>query len=127
MTEAPHPARQDLTRTMFAVLFMVGLIAACFWILRPFRAGPDLGDDDRGRDVAADVAHAEAALAASLAGGDRHDDRFAARFRDSVFSGDRHGRGEMPTKSPAGCERSAGCIYRSCRAGSSIFRSPGRK
>jgi predicted PurR-regulated permease PerM len=28
--------RQDLTRTTFAVLFMVGLIAACFWILRPF-------------------------------------------------------------------------------------------
>lgn len=28
--------RQDLTRTIFAVLFMVGLIAACFWILRPF-------------------------------------------------------------------------------------------
>ena len=28
--------RRDLTRTTFAVLFMVGLIAACFWILRPF-------------------------------------------------------------------------------------------
>lgn len=41
---APEPApaaidvRQDLTRTIFAVLFMVGLIAACFWILRPFIA-----------------------------------------------------------------------------------------
>lgn len=28
--------RHDLTRTTFAVLFMVGLIAACFWIVRPF-------------------------------------------------------------------------------------------
>ena len=28
--------RRDLTRTTLAVLFMVGLIAACFWILRPF-------------------------------------------------------------------------------------------
>jgi predicted PurR-regulated permease PerM len=28
--------RHDLTRTTFAVLFMVGLIAVCFWILRPF-------------------------------------------------------------------------------------------
>lgn len=28
--------RNDLGRTTFAVLFMVGLIAACFWILRPF-------------------------------------------------------------------------------------------
>lgn len=28
--------RQDLTRTTFAVLFMVGLLAACFWIVRPF-------------------------------------------------------------------------------------------
>jgi predicted PurR-regulated permease PerM len=28
--------RRDLTRTTFAVLFMVGLIGACFWILRPF-------------------------------------------------------------------------------------------
>ena len=38
----PAPAaidvRHDLTRTVFAVLFMVGLIAACFWILRPFVA-----------------------------------------------------------------------------------------
>jgi predicted PurR-regulated permease PerM len=38
---APPPpqivrVRQDLTRTTFAVLFMVGLIAACFWIVRPF-------------------------------------------------------------------------------------------
>ena len=36
----PKPAlagvRHDLPRTTFAVLFMVGLIAACFWILRPF-------------------------------------------------------------------------------------------
>ncbi|HEV7800169.1 MAG TPA: AI-2E family transporter YdiK [Burkholderiales bacterium] len=28
--------RHDLTRTIFAVLFMAGLIGACFWILRPF-------------------------------------------------------------------------------------------
>lgn len=28
--------RHDLTRSTFAVLIMVGLIAACFWILRPF-------------------------------------------------------------------------------------------
>src|ERR1043165_5119855 len=28
--------RHDLPRTTFAVLFMVGLIGACFWILRPF-------------------------------------------------------------------------------------------
>lgn len=28
--------RNDLPRTTLAVLFMVGLIAACFWILRPF-------------------------------------------------------------------------------------------
>lgn len=28
--------RRDLTRTTFSVLFMVGLIAACFWITRPF-------------------------------------------------------------------------------------------
>ncbi len=28
--------RRDLTRTTFAVLFMVGLIGACFWIVRPF-------------------------------------------------------------------------------------------
>lgn len=28
--------RQDLTRTTFAVLFMVGLLTACFWIVRPF-------------------------------------------------------------------------------------------
>ncbi len=28
--------RRDLARTTFAVLFMVGLIAACFWILRAF-------------------------------------------------------------------------------------------
>jgi predicted PurR-regulated permease PerM len=39
---APEPipvvvnTRQDLTRTTFSVLIMVGLIAACFWILRPF-------------------------------------------------------------------------------------------
>src|ERR1700758_334006 len=26
----------DLTRTTLAVLFVTGLIAACFWILRPF-------------------------------------------------------------------------------------------
>ena len=29
-------ARQDLTRTTLGVLFMVGLIGACFWIVRPF-------------------------------------------------------------------------------------------
>ena len=28
--------RSDLTRTTLAVLFVAGLIAACFWILRPF-------------------------------------------------------------------------------------------
>lgn len=28
--------RHDLTRTTFAVLIMFGLIAACFWIVRPF-------------------------------------------------------------------------------------------
>src|SRR5262245_9468506 len=28
--------RQDLTRTTLGVLLIVGLIAACFWILRPF-------------------------------------------------------------------------------------------
>ena len=35
---APVPVgvRNDLPRTTFAVLFMVGLIAASFWILRPF-------------------------------------------------------------------------------------------
>lgn len=35
-TPAPFNVRQDLTRTTFAVLFMVGLLAACFWIVRPF-------------------------------------------------------------------------------------------
>src|SRR5437773_11670218 len=30
--------RSDLTRTTLAVLFVAGLIAACFWILRPFLA-----------------------------------------------------------------------------------------
>jgi len=29
-------ARSDLTRTTLAVLFVAGLIGACFWILRPF-------------------------------------------------------------------------------------------
>jgi len=33
---AAFDIRRDLTRTTFAVLFMVGLIGACFWILRPF-------------------------------------------------------------------------------------------
>lgn len=33
---ATFDVRRDLTRTTFAVLFMVGLIGACFWILRPF-------------------------------------------------------------------------------------------
>jgi predicted PurR-regulated permease PerM len=33
--DTPH-ARRDLARTTFAVLFMVGLIGACFWILRAF-------------------------------------------------------------------------------------------
>src|SRR5205809_7707842 len=28
--------RSDLTRTTLAVLFVAGLIGACFWILRPF-------------------------------------------------------------------------------------------
>src|ERR1700756_720797 len=28
--------RSDLTRTTLAVLFVAGMIAACFWILRPF-------------------------------------------------------------------------------------------
>ncbi|MGZ9014458.1 MAG: AI-2E family transporter YdiK, partial [Burkholderiales bacterium] len=32
----PVTLRQDLARTTFGVLFIVGLIAACFWILRPF-------------------------------------------------------------------------------------------
>lgn len=35
-TPIPVAVRQDLARTTFAVLFMVGLIGACFWILRPF-------------------------------------------------------------------------------------------
>jgi predicted PurR-regulated permease PerM len=39
-TRRPPPVvlgvRHDLTRTTFAVLFMVGLIGACVWILRPF-------------------------------------------------------------------------------------------
>jgi predicted PurR-regulated permease PerM len=39
-TSAEHPngmeVRADLTRTTLAVLFVAGLIAACFWILRPF-------------------------------------------------------------------------------------------
>lgn len=34
--EGEGEVRRDLTRTTLAVLFMVGLIAACFWILRPF-------------------------------------------------------------------------------------------
>jgi predicted PurR-regulated permease PerM len=37
-TEKSGAVRADLTRTTFAVLFIVGLIAACFWILRPFIA-----------------------------------------------------------------------------------------
>jgi predicted PurR-regulated permease PerM len=32
----PVTVRQDIARTTFAVLFIFGLIAACFWILRPF-------------------------------------------------------------------------------------------
>jgi len=35
-TVAAFDVRRDLTRTTFAILFMVGLIGACFWILRPF-------------------------------------------------------------------------------------------
>jgi predicted PurR-regulated permease PerM len=35
MTDDPA-VRLDITRTTFAVLFIVGLIGACFWILRPF-------------------------------------------------------------------------------------------
>ena len=30
-----HP-HQDLTRTILSVLFIAGLIVACFWIMRPF-------------------------------------------------------------------------------------------
>ena len=30
------PSQQDLTRMVLAVLCLVGLIAACFWIVRPF-------------------------------------------------------------------------------------------
>ena len=30
-----HP-HQDLTRTTLSVLFIAGLIVACFWIMRPF-------------------------------------------------------------------------------------------
>jgi predicted PurR-regulated permease PerM len=37
-TEKGGAVRADLARTTFAVLFIVGLIAACFWILRPFIA-----------------------------------------------------------------------------------------
>jgi len=33
---APHPQSQDITRATLAVLFIAMLIAACFWILRPF-------------------------------------------------------------------------------------------
>ena len=36
MEDGETDVRRDLTRTTLAVLFMVGLIAACFWILRPF-------------------------------------------------------------------------------------------
>jgi predicted PurR-regulated permease PerM len=32
----PVTVRQDIARTSFAVLFIFGLIAGCFWILRPF-------------------------------------------------------------------------------------------
>ena len=32
----PVTVRQDIARTIFAVLFIFGLIAGCFWILRPF-------------------------------------------------------------------------------------------
>jgi predicted PurR-regulated permease PerM len=35
MTDDPA-VRLDITRITFAVLFIVGLIGACFWILRPF-------------------------------------------------------------------------------------------
>jgi len=38
MSERPRP-RADIARTTFAVLAIGGLIAACFWILRPF-VGP---------------------------------------------------------------------------------------
>jgi predicted PurR-regulated permease PerM len=33
---APHPPARDITRATLAVLFIAILIAACFWILRPF-------------------------------------------------------------------------------------------
>ncbi|MGZ8229677.1 MAG: AI-2E family transporter YdiK [Burkholderiales bacterium] len=36
MQPLPVTVRQDIARTTFGVLFIVGLIAACFWILRPF-------------------------------------------------------------------------------------------
>ena len=48
--------RRDLVQTTLGVLFIVALIAASFWIMRPFLVAAHLGDDDRRRHLAADAA-----------------------------------------------------------------------
>ena len=47
--------RRDLAQTTFGVLFIVTLIVASLWIMRPFLVPDHLGGDDRHRDLAADA------------------------------------------------------------------------